>query len=891
MSNKTINSAREHPVFKKVLGELISNRFYKEVELEDNKQPIKTEEVEKAIWLASIISSSNDEDDKYISSVFGILLFLEYDSKDYLKAAYIILSRSGNLISSRFFKRLIDISPKDGYFRFKEHFGATLDYELGAKLATNEIKVSENELIIASDYQKYLWNVLTKTRENIAISAPTSAGKSYIIQNYISEFFSEENTAFVLYVVPTRALISQVSEDFKRVLGDDVSINTAFIEKEGEEIEQFSDKEIFILTPERTLKLIQESYETPIEPDIVFIDEVQNIENESSRGFLLEFLLNEIEALWPKSRKIIAGPFLDNPHELFELIFNEESRNLKTVFSPVFQLKAILRSNSENDNSIVAKIFFQGIQINELLIDVDFDFRRLIASGKLQTLTKIVPLFGKRSKNIIYFPRTDWAENFALKLATEISNNDSRSELNQEINDLIELIKEEIHPEYYLIDSLKTRTAFHHGKIPEIIRGELEYLFASGNLNNIACTSTLMEGINLPAEKVFIPIAKKENIELSSFEFGNIVGRAGRIKDSLIGTVLCLEKINEDWAEEQFATKPEKDIIPAINKILNHPLGDIIDGINQPVDEAIRELEYATCFLKHKFLKGEMSLENYLQSKNLNEENAIAIVDTLSTKLEGINIPYDLLKLNPSIDPEYQNILFNEIKNNGIEDWVFYENENLHRVWRREIREQKEHKETNLFGQLENILFRLNDLFNFRSEAYFKHGISRSVRHIVFYAVLWLQNKSMRELINRELDFDSRVRGVLDLNDKNKVNGKINEVIKVYSTIISFVLVKYLKLLADILEFVMDENQKEEFKLSLSMPTMLELGTYNALVLFLISKGISRSIAIKLYKLIPEDEENPLDWLSKQESIEGLGNAYNRYLQRKGYLQKDLKQM
>ena len=136
MSNQTINSAREHPIFQKVLGELISNRFLAEVNIEEGQIPINQEDVEKAIWLATIIATSDNEEDKYIGSVFGILLFLENENSDYIKAAYIILSRSGNLISSRFFKKLIDISPRDGFFQFKENFGPTLDYELGVKITS-----------------------------------------------------------------------------------------------------------------------------------------------------------------------------------------------------------------------------------------------------------------------------------------------------------------------------------------------------------------------------------------------------------------------------------------------------------------------------------------------------------------------------------------------------------------------------------------------------------------------------------------------------------------------------------------------------------------------------------------------------------------------------------
>ena len=84
---------------------------------------------------------------------------------------------------------------------------------------------------------------------------------------------------------------------------------------------------------------------------------------------------------------------------------------------------------------------------------------------------------------------------------------------------------------------------------------------------------------------------------------------------------------------------------------------------------------------------------------------------------------------------------------------------------------------------------------------------------------------------------------------------------------------------------------------SVNMDTLVALSTGTAFLFstfntffpeFLISKGISRSIAIKLYKLIPEEEqENSLNWLSRQESVEELSDAYNRYLKRKGFLSRD----
>ncbi|MES2239959.1 MAG: DEAD/DEAH box helicase [Bacteroidota bacterium] len=882
MTNLTIKSAKNHPVFNQVLNSMITNRFYSELQVETEKIEIEKDILDKSIWLASIISTSIEEEDKYLSSVFGIALFLEYDSQEYRKTAYIILSRSGNLIASRFFKELISIDSITGNLLFKGSFGTMMDFELGSKIALNEID-NGSKKIISSDYQKHLWNILIKTNHNVAISAPTSAGKSFIIQNYIRQTFLTKDSFFVVYIVPTRALISQVSEDFKKILGDDVSINTAFIENDNVDKEQFSKKEIFILTPERTLKLMQYSYENEFFPDLIFIDEVQNIEDDGNRGFLLEYLVNEIETNWRKSRKVIAGPFLNNPDLLLKLMFKEVSENLKTMFSPVFQLKISLKP-SKSSNSVSAKIFFRENLINTIEVPINFDYGKDILKSKLKTTVKVLLRFGDKSKNIIYLPKTNYVEDFSNYLTEAKKANDVKYELSNEINELIDLIKEEIHPDYYLIDTLRIKSAFHHGKLPEIIRGELEYLFANGYLDNIICTSTLVEGVNLPAEKVFIPYPKKDGDDLSPFEFGNIVGRAGRIRDALTGTIICLEKNDKDWAEEFFENEPNKEIIPAINKILKYPIDDLVYALNQPIDKSRKNIEFAVIFLKLKHLEGDQKLKDYLISKNVSDQIIQTITNTLSEKLADITLPNELLKLNPNIDPELQNELYSRIKEEGIENWVFHKNVNFNARWTKDVLSKKTHIDSNFYGQLRNILFKLDEIFDFNKEAYFKHKVSRTLPQMVLYAILWLDNKSFKDLILREIDFNSDVRGIIDKENKADVNRTINEVIKVYSSIISYVLVKYTKLLSDILKVILNEEELEKHKHSISLPTMLELGTSNTLVLLLISKGISRSIAIKIYKLIPEEEtENPIIWLSKQKELP-IKSIYNKYLKRKGFL-------
>lgn len=73
-------------------------------------------------------------------------------------------------------------------------------------------------------YDKY------KNNDAISISAPTSAGKSYILCTILTETLLSSKTN-IIYIVPTRALIGQVEADLnkhfqKNNIKNDVNLST-----------------------------------------------------------------------------------------------------------------------------------------------------------------------------------------------------------------------------------------------------------------------------------------------------------------------------------------------------------------------------------------------------------------------------------------------------------------------------------------------------------------------------------------------------------------------------------------------------------------------------------------------------------------------------------------
>ncbi len=98
-------------------------------------------------------------------------------------------------------------------------------------------------------------------------------------------------------------------------------------------------------------------------------------------------------------------------------------------------------------------------------------------------------------------------------------------------------IRNEVHNDCYLADLVMRGVAYHVGYLPGNIRLRIERSFEAGILRTIFCTSTLVEGVNLPVDNIFITSYKNGISNMDEVEFRNLVGRVGRIRYNLYGNV------------------------------------------------------------------------------------------------------------------------------------------------------------------------------------------------------------------------------------------------------------------------------------------------------------------------------------------------------------------
>jgi hypothetical protein len=849
----------------------------------------------RAIWVSSILSCSEDSSHKNVAQVLAGLLYIKY--KDNFKIgviSYVLYSRCGNLIATKHLENIYDNDEK-----FKTWFGDNIDFEVVDKIIENKVSLKEKDTLF-TDFQKELWQTLISSK-HISISAPTSAGKSFIVQNFIVKQINENNKLKVLYIVPTKALLNQVADDFREI-DSSLNIRISYL-KDNEEFTN-EDVNIYLLTPERCIKLLNQNL---FVPDLIFIDEIQNTEDINGRGVVFEYVANEIADKWANAKIVTAGPFIKNSNNLFKDLFYKNSNETVTITNPTFQLKTKVEFNinlGRIEIMLWDDINNKFYNEKRLVIPEDKICQKLnkLSSSIGSKVSSFTYALGKGEQNLIYCAKKDNTEKFALELVNLINED---FEPDQDVKDLIEYLRNEIHEKYNLIECLSKGIAFHHSILPDVARKEIEVLFKSKEKSIIFlfCTSTLMQGVNLPAKNLFIHSPRKQSQPLSKFEFGNLKGRAGRINESLYGTIYGLKlnkdednnDIPQDWHEEYYSSEPSKEIITA-NTVNIENNSFLIDSIKNLSENNILTIEnkaiYRTViYLRGKFLKSRENLREYLGRK-ITDTNAInQIENLLELSLKEVKVSYSIIKQNPQIDPILLDILYNEV-NQSIASWNFIENERFYMRYNLEIAKKLSYEEKSYYWQFSDLCYRLQKIFNITSEIYISYRKNTTITELSNRAFQWMEGNTLNRMIKDNIKYlcdEERKEDRLDKNSNEDINKIIKSTIEYNNNAISFVLAKYFKALSDILEEILPEEEKLNYHRVLSMHTYLELGSYNPNVILLISNGISRSLAIMIdeqFKLMNGENDgipNITDWLKLKGPKMTLRRVFMKYLDKQGY--------
>jgi len=364
-------------------------------------------------------------------------------------------------------------------------------------------------------------------------SGPTSMGKSFIMRMFIKDEVvlqgAKKNYALI---VPTKALINEVRRSVIKDLGDNLERCNYRVVTAASDIALEEDHNyVLVLTPERLLYLLISKPDLQI--DYLFIDEAHKLSGKNSRG---PFYYKVVDMLLKRPHRphfIFASPNIPNP-QVYLRLMNEaiesgDENKLASTYSPVIQVKFLMDFvqnkihvyNEKTGKPVdIAKINKSGLSLNDMLLLFEAKNLRLPPNQRSQTIV----YYNGRAK--------------AIAAARAYSDSQGiRYKNDAELDALSHDISQEVHGDYFLADMIRKGIAYHIGYLPASIRTRIEGLFQSGHITVMFCTSTLLEGVNLPADNLFITDNKIFRSQMSPVDFRNLIGRVGRISYNLYGNV------------------------------------------------------------------------------------------------------------------------------------------------------------------------------------------------------------------------------------------------------------------------------------------------------------------------------------------------------------------
>jgi len=707
----------------------------------------------------------------------------------------------------------------------------------------NSVAVYGNKRLSVNRFQRRLWDEI-RNQSWMSVSAPTSAGKSFILARWICELLRTSTEATVVYVVPTRALISQVERDVRELFKDerlqDVAVSALPILKADSASEPIR-KRVFVLTQERLHILLSAKPDLAVRALIV--DEAHKV-GDSHRGVLLQEVIERVSTENPALRVVFASPMTSNPGILLEDAGKDVSRSAftsddVTVAQNLFWVSQRPRRTTEWDVSLCER----GESI--ALGSISLKSSPTPASKRLPFVAYAIS--GKSPGNIVYVNRAADAETVAGQLYG-LMGVDCEGEDGAALKELIELAQHVVHKKFLLATYLRRGVAFHYGNMPLLLREEVERLFTDGIIKYLVCTSTLIEGVNMACRNIFMRGPTKGiGNPLSAEDFWNLAGRAGRWGKEFQGNIFCVDADRKEiWGDDgpprQRARQPIRRTTDQVLRIEIAPqlVKFITDGA--PVETLREHPEFESVFA---YLAGVHVREGGLLEARWAGRYDATMLSELAAVVEeavdGLTIERDIVVRNPGISPFALDELLKYFRKRGgsVEELLPSEpsSKDAAKVY------------AGIFGRL-------------CGRACPKLGPAGPRAFMLALLVTrWMSGLPLSRLI------DDRLKR----NGDDKAAAEIRNVMNDVEQIARFEAPRGLSAYCDVLrQFLREEEREELIERIPPFNVFLELGVGLQTQIALIGVGLSRTSSVALSEIITEDnltEPQVLQWLRKNEEL------------------------
>ena len=815
-----------HPSFKKQMDAVVSSGVLNEFPSIIPARSIPKHDWSYLLLCASTLARSELADEQRVAlRIADTCLKLDVTTQGEKVAAAVILDTMAN-------KRSVTLATE------RHLVPLDLEKSLPLPLRADFLKRSSEDRILTIDglshpvnrFQVDFWEALSKSGW-VSASAPTSAGKSFLLRLWVAEVFRKKKTAFVVFVVPTRALIQEFSNSFGNDLADgvlkDVTIHSLPLDGDF----AANTGHLFIFTQERLHILLSRQLDLTF--DLLIVDEAQKV-GDGYRGVLLEQVISECVCRSQSTQVVYASPFVENPAYLMRgvpagVVTKPVEREVTTVTQNL-----LFVSQERGDPKTWNVTYVAGEEV-VFIGRTELSFRATSETKRLSTVA--FAMQSPKGGNLIYANGASAAEKFAQHISEGFRSQEERSlQDNPRIADLIKLVRKTIHPKYLLVDTLKQGVAFHYGNMPLLIRTEIEALFRDNILRFLVCTATLIEGVNLPCKVIFMRgPTKGSGKSMPKADFWNLAGRAGRWGQEFHGTIVCIDPNKLNVWKEPPPTRRVKQHIKASTEYTLESAEDLLTYIQNdyPIEIGQKhpEYDYTLTFLLQAVMQGRFA--DLPSVRILTPDQRERLEVRLRAEIENFPLPHDFVFRHPGILPHAMKKLLNRFKEMETDALVA-------------ISPVLPESDDAVKRYLAAYAF-INEHLRANWAVVGERGDKR-LWQLAIMSVDWMRGKPLSFLIDkREKINQSRL-------EQKKLSAIIIEVMKDVEEFARFKIPKFLRAFLDVLYF--HARQADITGVIRELPNLelwLELGVSVQTQLSLMELGLSRTSAIEVFELMMND--------------------------------------
>lgn len=439
------------------------------------------------ILLAIAICFTNADDTNV--QQLGYRIVVEYcnQTNDYIPLYEIAVNKGLYPVSKFIEQHYIDDSKRNFFTEWNDAF--TEQYVSG------EVCRSEQQNSLVHFFE-------SKKDDTVSVIAPTSYGKSELILSAVKEYAGKK----ICVLTSTKALLIQTKKRVQQISKD-------IFPKIVVHPEMYNPNDsscLAVLTQERLLRIFKKDPQLSF--DCIIVDEAHEMLEDDSRSRTLANVIIVAQKRNPEVAFKFLTPFL------------ADSTNLKARYTTYdiegFKVSEYIKTE---------KYFLYDLrnQTGLKLYDQFLNKYLPISDNRNLGFEEDVVKAYSAGKNIIYLNKPTDIEKFALALADVLPEVDSEL-----IQTACDNISEYLQPQYNLLACLRKGIIYHHGSVPDAIRIYIEDLYKKEDaVRYVITSSTLLSGVNLPAERMFILDNKRGRSNLSHDSFKNLVGRVCRFSE------------------------------------------------------------------------------------------------------------------------------------------------------------------------------------------------------------------------------------------------------------------------------------------------------------------------------------------------------------------------